>query len=117
MPQPNANPSQLLVCWTTVAERSDADRLAREIIQRRLAACVQIDGPITSVYEWKGQVETGQEHRLWIKAPARCLEPLERFVSENHPYETPQWVCVAAEKVSEKYLKWADDVANLRGFS
>ncbi|MDQ8205433.1 divalent-cation tolerance protein CutA [Pelagicoccus sp. SDUM812003] len=109
--------TSLFVCWTTAPDREIAQKLASLAIEKGAAACAQIDGPINSVYLWKDQVETDQEFRLWFKTTRRCLDALEELVAENHPYDTPQWVCLKAEKVSEKYLKWAGDVANLRGFA
>lgn len=106
----------LYVCWTTAASRDDAERLAALLVEKGLAACVQIDSPMTSFYSWEGKVEQDSECRLWIKALGGNLEELELTLAQNHPYDTPQWVCAKAEKVSEKYLKWARDVSTLRGF-
>jgi periplasmic divalent cation tolerance protein len=103
-------------CFTTVSKLSEAESLAEGIIESRLAACVQIDSPITSYYRWEGEVEKGQELRLIVFAPEPNLDKLERFIEERHPYDTPKWVCCRAEKVSEKYLKWANEACNLRGF-
>ncbi len=94
----------------------EAESLAEDIVKSRLAACVQIDSPVTSVYRWRGKVEKEEEIRIMILALEAELPKLESFVEDRHPYDTPKWVCVKAEKVSEKYLKWANDVCNLRGF-
>ena len=112
MPEPDT----LYACFTTVPEKDQADSLAEDIVENRLAACVQIDSPVTSVYRWQGKTEKGQEHRLVIFAPERKLGELESLVHDRHPYDTPKWVCCKAEKVSEKYLKWANEACNLRGF-
>ena len=104
------------ICWTTVATREDAERLAKLAVERKLAACAQIDAPITSVYQWQGRIEQEQEFRLWLKTPSPLVDQLESLVLENHPYDTPQWVGIKAGKVSEMYLKWAYEVSNLRGF-
>lgn len=116
MPAPDSNSSKLFVCWTTVAKRADAERLAKLAVETGYAACVQIDGPITSVYRWQDKVEIEEELRLWLKAPEQRLAELEQLIHECHPYDTPQWVCVEAQKVSEKYLKWVGEASNLRGF-
>lgn len=97
----------LLIGWTTVSSREDADKLAKGLVERHLAACVQIDGPVSSVYWWEGRTEQAQEHRLTVKfIPARARE-LEQWLLQHHPYDTPQWIVVAAEHVGEKYLSWA----------
>ena len=110
-PTPQAStssaPSQLLLAWTTVATRDDANRLARDAVERRLAACVQIDGPITSHYVWRDQIEQSKEFRLCFKVLASESEALEKHILAIHPYETPEWIVVPAERVSEKYLSWA----------
>jgi periplasmic divalent cation tolerance protein len=68
---------------------------------------VQIDGPIASHYRWQGQVERTEEFRLSFKVLPGHLEPLESHVLSTHPYDTPEWVVVSAERVGEKYLSWA----------
>jgi periplasmic divalent cation tolerance protein len=97
----------LLIGWTTVASRDDATRLARELVDTRLAACVQVDGPITSHYTWENHTETAEEFRLTIKfLPARAAA-VETWLLAHHPYATPEWIVVRAEHVAEKYLSWA----------
>jgi periplasmic divalent cation tolerance protein len=100
-------PCSMLLAWTTVATRSDADTLARGVIELNLAACVQIDGPITSHYRWEGQVERAEEFRLCFKLVPQQAAALEKHVLTHHPYATPEWLLVRAERVSEKYLSWA----------
>lgn len=98
----------MLIAWTTVAARADAERLAQEAVGRGLAACVQVDGPIVSHYRWQGRVERAEEFRLSFKLTASRLVALETFVLAQHPYETPEWLVVHAERVGEKYLSWAN---------
>ena len=105
---PDQNPPRMYLCWTTVATRSAADHLATEAISRGLAVCVQIDGPITSHYRWQGSNEQTEEFRLCFKVLPRQLAPLEAHVLAHHPYDTPEWVAVAADRVAEKYLSWAE---------
>ena len=97
----------MFLCWTTVATRADADRLAADVIARQLAACAQIDGPVTSHYRWEGGVERAEEFRLCFKALPAQLAALEAHVLAAHPYDTPEWLVVRAEHVAEKYLSWA----------
>jgi periplasmic divalent cation tolerance protein len=102
------------IAWTTVATRADADRLAADAVVRNLAACVQIDGPITSHYRWQGQVERSEEFRLCFKCLPSHLESLTQRILETHPYETPEWLVVHADKVGEKYLSWAEANSSTR---
>ncbi len=94
------------VGWTTVADAATARRLAEGLVGEGLAACVQIDGPVESHYRWAGALERAAEHRLVVKfAGARAAE-IERWIGRNHPYESPQWLCVPACGGLENYLKW-----------
>lgn len=97
----------LLIGWTTVAQRSDADALAAETVRLGLAACVQIDGPIVSHYRWEGKAERAEEFRLTFKFLPEYADALERHLLDRHPYETPEWIVVQADHVTEKYLSWA----------
>jgi len=86
------------------------------LIDERLAACSQWEGPVNSVYNWEGKRCESKEYRLWIKALSTRLTAVRKRCLELHPYETPQWIEVEAAKVDEKYLKWAGEASNLRGF-
>lgn len=97
----------MFIAWTTVATRADAERIAAGVVARNLALCVQIDGPIASHYRWNGQIERSEEFRLSFKVLPSHVEPLEKHVLATHPYDTPEWIAVRAERVGEKYLSWA----------
>ena len=98
----------MFIAWTTVAEQADAERIAADAVARNLAVCVQIDGPITSHYRWQGKDERSEEYRLCFKCLVQRLAALEQHVLATHPYETPEWLVVRAERVGEKYLSWAE---------
>lgn len=97
----------MLMAWTTVGQRADADRIAADAIARNLAVCVQIDGPIVSHYRWRGRDERGEEFRLLFKFLESHAAALEERVLATHPYDVPEWIVFAALKVGEKYLSWA----------
>ncbi len=99
--------SELLIGWTTCDNPDVAERLAHEIVERDLAACVQIDDSLRSYFKWKGEVHSDRECRLWIKFNSDKIESLNAYIRANHPYKTPEWVVVCPEFVSEKYLDWA----------
>jgi periplasmic divalent cation tolerance protein len=98
----------MFVAQTTVASRTDADRLAAGAVESGLAACVQIDGPIISHYRWQGQLERAEEFRLTFKCLSDRLAALETHVLSSHPYDIPEWLVFRAERVGEKYLSWAE---------
>jgi periplasmic divalent cation tolerance protein len=97
----------MLIAWTTLATRDQAEELARAVIEQRLAACVQIDGPIASHYLWQGRPERAEEFRLCFKFLATQQVALETWLFAHHPYDTPEWIVLRAESVGEKYLSWA----------
>lgn len=96
-----------MLAWTSVSKREDADRLATNSVAAGLAACVQIDGPITSYYKWEGRTERTEEFRLTFKTLPAHLQALEILILDHHPYSTPEWIVCATTQVSEKYLSWA----------
>jgi periplasmic divalent cation tolerance protein len=98
---------RMLLAWTTVGSREAAEEIAREVIAHRLAACVQIDGPIVSHYRWEGRPERAEEYRLCLKFLETQAVALEEQVLRLHPYDTPEWIVLPATRVGEKYLSWA----------
>lgn len=98
----------MLIAWTTVANRADADRMAADTIARSLAACVQIDGPITAHYRWEGNPMREEEFRLCFKVAEHTAAALEQHILGTHPYATPEWITVRPEYVGEKYLSWVE---------
>ena len=98
---------------TTTAKRADADRIAKAIVEKRLAACAQVLGPITSTYWWKGRIEVAREWLCLIKTEARRFRQVEKAIKELHPYETPEIVAVPIVRGSKDYLGWIG--SSLRG--
>lgn len=103
--------------WTTINNRENAEKLARGSVENRLAACAQVDGPISSFYLWEGRQESVEEYRITFKFDAETSVKLANWLKENHPYETPQWVTVAAQDVLAEYRQWVRDSQGLAGVS
>jgi periplasmic divalent cation tolerance protein len=101
----------MLIAWTTVEKPEDAEKIARLAVERGLAACAQIDGPITSHYKWEGRLQRSTEYRLCFKLLEAHSAALEALVHSQHRYSTPEWIVVRAEHVGEKYLSWAVGVS------
>jgi periplasmic divalent cation tolerance protein len=80
--------------------------LAKLLVDRELAACVQVLPPMQSIYRWKGEVCIDQEVLLLIKSSDHLKDEVQKAVEENHPYEVPEFVVIAASDVSEKYAAW-----------
>jgi periplasmic divalent cation tolerance protein len=93
---------------TTTPDDETARRIARLFVERRLAACVQVSGPIESTYWWQGQVETSREWRLTAKSRLDLLEAIEAALGEVHPYTVPELIATPLVAASTAYLAWMD---------
>lgn len=98
--------AEFVVVTTTVDSREAAERLSRQLVERRLAACCQVVGPIANTYWWKGELETAEEWLLMLKTRAECFETLAKAIRELHSYETPEIVAVPIADGSADYLMW-----------
>lgn len=96
----------LVVVSTTVASAADADRLATLLVEERLAACVQVAGPVRSTYRWRAVVEQADEWTLAIKTTAAALPALEARLAGEHPYEVPEILAVEVRHASPAYAAW-----------
>jgi len=97
----------MIIGWTTTSSHEDASLLARESVNKKLASCAQIDGPIRSFYIWNDEQKNDEEYRVTFKFLEQNESRLEKWLLENHPYEVAQWVTVKAHHISAAYLKWA----------
>jgi periplasmic divalent cation tolerance protein len=100
------DPTGILTVTTTVGSPADAKALAREILAQRLAACVQIDPGLTSLYRWQGELREETEVRLVIKSLPGCEAALQALFIEHHPYELPQFLAQHMS-ASAAYAEWA----------
>ena len=100
--------SEHLVVLTTVSRAEDAERIARALVERRLAACVNVVPGLTSFYRWKGKLERDDERLLLIKTRGDRFGPLRDALAELHPYELPEIVALPLAAGSAAYLEWLD---------
>jgi len=91
---------------TTTATAREARRIARTLVERRLAACVQVLGPIRSTYRWRGRVETATEWLCLAKTTPARSRKLAATVTELHPYDTPELTVTPITGGSRRYLDW-----------
>ncbi|HXE50556.1 MAG TPA: divalent-cation tolerance protein CutA [Ramlibacter sp.] len=96
----------ILSVTTTVGSAAAAQGLAREILTQRLAACVQIDQGIASLYRWQGELVEEPEVRVVIKTLPGCEAALQALFARHHPYELPQFLAVPM-RASRAYGDWA----------
>ena len=99
---------KLLVLSTTGSE-SEARKIAQTLVERRLAACVNIVPKIHSVYRWEGKVEQAEEYLLLIKTVKAREEQVRAAICELHSYELPECIVIQIESGSAEYLKWVED--------
>jgi periplasmic divalent cation tolerance protein len=91
---------------TTAEKREDAEKIARAVVEKRLAGCVQILGPVTSIYWWKGNVETAEEWQCVMKSRSDLYGAVEKAIISVHPYEVPEIIAVPITAGSQNYLDW-----------
>ncbi len=91
---------------TTVGSRAEAQSIARTLVERRLAGCVQVVGPIASTYWWEGKVEEAEEYLCLIKTRQDLFTTLEATIKSLHPYEVPEILALAVSAGSQRYLDW-----------
>jgi periplasmic divalent cation tolerance protein len=101
--------SERLVVLSTVGSAEDAERLARELVERRLAACVNVVPGLVSIYRWQGRVERDEERLLVIKTRGERFEALREALVALHPYEVPEILALPVAAGSQPYLDWLDD--------
>lgn len=97
------------IVLTTAGSREEAEEIAHALVERRLAACVNLVGPIHSVYRWQGKVETAAEHLLLIKTTAALFDSVAKAIRELHSYELPECVELPIEAGSVEYLRWIEE--------
>jgi periplasmic divalent cation tolerance protein len=98
--------SRPLLVYITAADPEEASRIARALTERRLAAGVNIFGPLRSVYRWKGKIHSATESALIVKTRSACFAALTRLVRELHSYETPCIVALPLVRGDAAFLRW-----------
>ena len=97
------------IVLTTAGSEEEARNIARELVERRLAACVNIVPQVESIYRWQGKVESAREWLLVIKTTAERFEKVRDAIRELHSYDLPECIAVAVEDGSPEYLNWLAD--------
>lgn len=99
-----------LVVLVTCGSAAEARRIARAVVQARLAACVNIlPGAVTSIYRWKGKVESASERLLLIKTSKKQLAKLRAAVVRMHSYDVPEFIALPIAAGSPAYLDWIEE--------
>lgn len=99
--------NSLSLCLSSINRLAQAKKIARHLIRKRLAACVNIIPKATSVYEWEDKICEEPEVLLLIKTPAKNVKRLQQELIALHPYEVPEFVVFKSADVFPAYLNWA----------
>ncbi len=98
-----------VVIFVTAGNRREARRIAKRLVNSRLAACVNLTAPVESVYWWQRKVESSREVLLIIKTRRGLFPRVEAEIRKLHTYKTPEIICLPIIEGSADYLKWLDD--------
>ena len=100
------NMTEYIQVLTTVENKADAEKIAKNLVEKRIAACVQIIGPLTSYFQWQGKLDSAQEYLCLIKSRADLFPALEAEIKSMHPYEVPEILATPITKGGKDYLNW-----------
>ena len=106
---------QFIQVVTTTPDRDLAQSIATELVQQRLAACVQILGPIESLFHWQGKIESADEWLCLAKARADRFTPIEKLIRRLHPYDVPEVIATPISHASVGYLNWLQEELTVDG--
>jgi periplasmic divalent cation tolerance protein len=104
--------TDVVISYTTINTDKDARKLAAQLVEEKLAACVNILPKIRSIYEWDGEIHDEHEFMLIIKSPREKLDLVKGFVEKRHSYEVPEFISVDVIDGLPDYLQWVKDVTS-----
>jgi len=97
-----------IIMLSTCSDLAEAEKIAKTIVEKRLAACINIV-PVHSIFRWKLSIEESDEQLLIIKTSSRLFEKVSRCIQNLHSYEVPEIIAVEIKRGSRPYLKWLED--------
>lgn len=109
---PMSTPLLLILC--TVPDRQTALALSKSLVEQGLAACVNVTTPVTSIYQWQGELEQSEEILLLIKTTKKQYQSVEAVLRTEHPYELPEIIAVPVEQGLNGYLNWVERCTNTK---
>ena len=105
--------SEFLQITTTTDSRELAMRIAEKLVEKKIAACVQVWGPITSIYAWKSKIENAEEWYCVIKTRENLYQEVEAAIKALHPYEVPEIIALPIQQGNKDYLDWITQVVRV----
>jgi periplasmic divalent cation tolerance protein len=101
------------IVLSTAGSEEEARKIARHLVERQLAACVNLIPQVESIYRWQGKIETAREWLLLIKTRAETFSAVHQAIQELHSYDLPECIAIGVENGSAEYLEWiADSLSN-----
>jgi len=101
--------SEFVVVFVTVGSADEGDRLARALVESRLAACVNRVRAVQSIYRWQGKIESSDEELLIVKTRRDLFERLKEKIQQLHSYQVPEIIALPIIEGNENYLRWLDE--------
>jgi len=98
--------SEIVMAYCTFPDLECAERICRELLERKLIACANIQSPNVALYRWQGSVQKETEVSAWLKTSAACQEPLKNIFDDLHPYDVPCLVFATLLDSLPEYKKW-----------
>ncbi|OGX06519.1 MAG: cytochrome C biogenesis protein CcdA [Omnitrophica WOR_2 bacterium GWA2_47_8] len=105
-------PSKHIIAFVTTADKEEARKIAGHLIEKKLAACVNIVSGVGSIYWWEGKVDTSQEVLMVIKSQSKLFTKIVSAVKQLHSYQCPEIIALPIAAGQKDYLKWIDDSIN-----
>ncbi len=102
------------IVLTTASSEEEARKIARHLVEHRLAACVNLAAQVASIYRWHGEIEEAREWLLIVKTTAAAFGQVREAISELHSYELPECICLTIEDGSPAYLQWIAESVSAR---
>ncbi|WP_394129420.1 divalent-cation tolerance protein CutA [Shewanella maritima] len=103
--------AKYLIVYSTCPDKTVAQTIARGLISKQLAACVQIGQSIESVYAWQGELCQSQEVPLQIKCLASHYDAIEQMILKHHPYDVPEIIASSIDRGFAPYLQWIEETS------
>lgn len=101
--------TKALIVLCSFPSKEKALSASQDLLESKLAACVHVTAPVTSVFYWEGKLEQEQEVQAWIKTSQDSWPKLENRLKEIHPYEVPEILAIQVDEGHQAYLKWLED--------
>ena len=100
------------IITTTVSNLQEAKKIAHLLVEKKLAACINIIGPVLSIYKWENKIQQDQEYKLFIKTNKSHWNLVERLIIENHSYSVPEITQMNIKNIHLPYKKWIDKIVS-----